>query len=168
MDNLVRLLMKQEGVSECRLYSQLPQQLSNGSKTHPKQIRQKAGNAMAHDEARVYGALQAMFNAKPDLAICSGQDLFVYECKLTLDFDAAQQQRTQNIAQVWATLLYADLGFPSEPEVHMRTLGLAMFAPDVSWESVSLIAEVTYPANDRTRLALAHASHLVSNGDIAE
>jgi hypothetical protein len=42
MDDLTRIIMKQESVDDCRLYSQLPESLSNPKYTHPKQIRQKA------------------------------------------------------------------------------------------------------------------------------
>jgi len=72
MDELTEIIKRQENVNECRLYSQLPKVLCDCRETHPKQIRAKAhseGVSLSTDEMRVYGAVQAMFNAKPDLAI---------------------------------------------------------------------------------------------------
>ena len=48
----------------------------------------------------------------------------VYEAKYTLGFDEAQLVRTRRIAEVWAELLYEDLGFSDTATVHVRTLGL--------------------------------------------
>ncbi len=158
LDELVRMLMAQEDVFECRLYTELPEGLNNSSMTHPKQIRQKAGNVLSRDEGRVYGALQGMFNAKPDLAICIDDDLLIYEAKLTLDFDREQMERTKNIAKVWAKLLFKDLGFVSPPNVQVLKLGLAKYKPDVSWQEIADIADTVYPAEDRTRSVLAHAA----------
>ena len=157
MDDLVRLLMRQEAVPQCRLYSELPEELSDGSKTHPNQIRKKAGDLLTPGESRVYGAMQGMFNAKPDLAVCLEDEVILYEAKLTLDFDAQQLKRTRNIGEVWANLLYADLGYKKPPNLRVLKLGLAKFSPDVSWEEVSKIADATYGEPDRTRLALAIA-----------
>ncbi|MFZ4526631.1 MAG: hypothetical protein ACOYOE_14160 [Chlorobium sp.] len=107
LDDMVRMLMEQESVSECRLYSELPDELSNGSKTHPKQIRQKAGNLFTPEEECVFGAMQGMFNAKPDLVVCINEELLIYEAKFTLDFDLKQMKRTENIGKIWAALFYA-------------------------------------------------------------
>jgi len=158
---MVRMLMGQESVSECRLYSELPDELSNGSKTHPKQIRQKAGNLLSPDEERVFGAMQGMFNAKPDLVVCINEELLIYEAKFTLDFDLKQMTRTENIGKIWAALFYADLGYTKPPAVKVLKLGLAKFSPDISWEDVSRISANIYADNDRTRVAIENACSII-------
>ena len=164
MDDMVRMIMRQESVHECRLYSELPDDLRNWRKTHPKQIRFKAGKQLSSGEQIVYGAMQGMFNAKPDLAICLENTLLVYEAKFTLGFDAEQTARTERIAEVWAKLLYGDIGFENEPgDVQVRTLGLAKFSPDISWEDIGRIAERIYPTGDRTRVALENAVSFATN-----
>jgi len=93
LDNLTRIIMKQEGVSECRLYSELPETLKNPKLTHPKQIKQKATSAnipLNAGEIKVYGAMQGMFNAKPNLVITVDNLLLVCEAKFTELFDQAQ------------------------------------------------------------------------------
>lgn len=155
MDSLVAIVARQEEVSDYRLYSQLePRELCTPHLTHPKQIRFKAAGALTESENKVYGAVQGMFNAKPDLVVCIGTHLLVYEVKLTLDFDQEQLKRTRNISEVWAQLLYRDLGFQSPPEVTILTLGLARYKPDMSWERVKQIADEIYPESDRSRRAL--------------
>lgn len=154
MDNLTKLLMKQEKVEECTLYSQLPSALNDISSTHPKQIRQKADEkciSLTEGEKKVYGAMQGMFNAKPDLVITIDDLLLVCEAKFTEKFDDKQIKRTQKISQVWAELLYEDLGFTEQPIYTVFKLGAAKSNPDISWEDVSKIAERTYPEGDRTR-----------------
>ncbi len=79
--------------------------------------------------------------------------------KLTT-YNQAQLLRTRNILEVWTKLLYADLGFEKEPAAELRTLGLAKYHPDVSWENVLKITEATYSEHDRTRQALARAAAL--------
>ena len=160
MDDLVRLIMTQEEVTECRLYSELPEDIRDIHKTHPKQIKHKAENLLLDNEKNVYGALQCMFNAKPDLAICLNKELVVYEAKFTLGFDAEQTKRTKNIGEVWAKLLYSDLGFANIPKLKVRTLGLSNYSPDVSWEHIYEIAERIYPETDRTRIALKSAVNM--------
>jgi hypothetical protein len=157
MDDLVRLIMRQESVEACRVYSELPEDFQDYRKTHPKQIKWKADSQLTVGEQVVYGAMQGMFNAKPDLVICLDNKMFVYEAKFTLGFDAEQIGRTRKIAEVWAKLLHSDLGFEHEPNVEMRTLGMSKYAPNISWETISRIAEEVYPADDRTRVALANA-----------
>lgn len=160
MDALVRLVMAQEAVGDCRLYSELPSDLRSPDQTYPRQIRMKAQGRLSAAEQKVYGAIQGMFNAKPDLAICVGDSLLVYEAKLTLGFDQVQLRRTRNIAEVWAQLLYDDLGFRVEPKVELLKLGLSKHGPDISWEKVLGIAKETYSQHDRTLLALRQAVHL--------
>ena len=93
MDNLTRLIMKQENVTDCRLYSQLPELLNNIKNTHPKQIRQKAtaNNIVLNEgESKVYGAMQGMFNAKPDLVITIDNLLLVVKQSIQESFDEEQ------------------------------------------------------------------------------
>jgi len=161
LDDMVRLLMQQESVSECRLYSELPEELSNKSKTHPKQIRQKAGNLLTPEEDRVFGVMQGMFNAKPDLVVCIDEELLIYEAKFTLDFDLEQMKLTENIGKIWAALFYADLGYTKPPKVTVLKLGLAKFSPDISWEDVARISANIYPDNDRTRIAIENACSII-------
>jgi hypothetical protein len=158
MDSLVDLIAEQEGVTSFRLYSQLvPEELCTPHLTHPGQILKKGADSLTDPEHRVYGALQGMFNAKPDLAICLGDQLVLFEAKLTLGFDTKQLDRTKAIAEVWSKLLDHDLGFTTPPEIEVRKLGLARFDPDVSWEAVSEIAQEIYPEHDRSRRAFVNA-----------
>jgi hypothetical protein len=69
------------------------------------------GLPLGQDGARVYGAVQRMFNAKTDLALVLPNCLIVFEAKFTQKFHDVQLRRTGNIADVWATLLHRDLGF---------------------------------------------------------
>ncbi len=157
MDKMTRLLMTQEDAPNCRVYSKLPGQLAIPSKTHPKHIRQKGIQYLTPDEKRVYGAMQGMFNAKPDMAICCGNQLVVYEAKFTMPFDDEQLERTRKIGEVWRELLFEDLGFTAVPELHVLKLGMGVGQPGVSWESILEIAETVYPEGDRTRQAIRNA-----------
>ncbi len=157
MDDLTRLVMKQEGVSDCRLYSQLPEVLRDPKVTHPKQIRHKAsaeGVRLSEAEGKVYGALQGMFNAKPDLVITVDNKLLAFEAKFTEAFDEQQIKRTWNIAEVWTTLLYKDFGFAEQPEYTVIKLGAASSSPHINWTDILDIAKHTYVENDRTRIAI--------------
>lgn len=164
MDDLTRLIMKQENVSDCRLYSQLPVPLSDMRMTHPKQIRQKASAEsiqLNEGESKVYGAMQGMFNAKPDLVITIDNILLVCEAKHTESFDEQQLDRTWNIAEVWATLLYKDIGFSEPPIFSVFKLGAAIFKPHINWTDISEIAEHTYNESDRTRIAIKSGMELL-------
>lgn len=157
MDNLTQIIMKQEQVKDCRLYSELPELLNTIKKTHPKQIRQKASAnniQLSKEENKVYSAMQGMFNAKPDLVIIIDNVLLVCEAKHTESFDQEQLQRTWNIAEVWATLLYKDFGFTEMPTYTVFTLGATSYNPHITWKDISEIADKTYKENDRTRIAI--------------
>ncbi len=156
MDKLVRIIMKQEGVDACKLYSELPEILNTPNLTHPKQILQKAINkriSMSDGEINVYGALQGMFNAKPDLAITIDNLLIVFEAKFTEPFDELQLTRTRNIAEVWATLLFEEFGFTQQPLYAVFKLGAKKYNPDVSWMDVLEIAQRIYRDGDRSLAA---------------
>ena len=164
MDKLVELVMKQESIKDCRLYSNLKNPLGNPERTHPKQIRQKAESLnikLSTEELSVYGSIQGMFNAKPDLVISIDNILLVCEAKHTQKFDENQIQRTEKIAEVWANLLYKDLGFNDKPIYAVFKLGAMKFNPDINWEQISDIANGTYPENDRTRICIKTGTELL-------
>jgi hypothetical protein len=157
MDDLTKLIMKQENVNDCRLYSQLPEPLNNCKLTHPKQIRQKATSyniLLNESESKVFGAMQGMFNAKPDLVITIDNLLLVCEAKHTESFDNEQLKRTWNIAEVWANLLYEHLGYLDPPIYTVFKLGDSKFEPHIDWKDISEIADQTYDENDRSRIAI--------------
>lgn len=164
MDKLTRLIMKQEKVEDCRLYSELPDPLNNISSTHPKQIRQKADSKdikLTEGESKVFGAMQGMFNAKPDLVITIDNLLLVCEAKHTEKFDDEQLNRTWNISEVWSELLYDDFGFSEKPVYTVFKLGASDFKPHISWTDVSRIADETYSEDDRTRIAIKSGLQLL-------
>jgi hypothetical protein len=72
-------------------------------------------------------------------------------------FEREQMERTEQIGEVWAKLLYKDLGFELEPTVLVRTLGLAKTSPDISWERVYRIAENYWGKDDFSLKALSRA-----------
>jgi hypothetical protein len=154
MDGICEMIAEQEGiVGNYTKYSALePEELRNPGKTHPKQLYYKLKNTgfqSKSGDSRVYGALQAMFNAKPDLVICIDNTLYIYEAKYHMTFDKLQLERTEKIGEVWAELLYRDLGFASKPKVEVRMLGLIKDKPKegefryrfISWEEVLDIAK---------------------------
>jgi hypothetical protein len=148
------------------LYSQLPEVLSNPKLTHPKQIREKAkseGIQLTQNESQVFGALQGMFNAKPDLVITVDNKLLVFEAKFTEAFDEIQLKRTENIANVWAKLLYNDFGFKMEPECHIIKLGAMKFKPHINWTDILQIAQKTYRENDRSLIVFKNGVELLKH-----
>lgn len=151
MTELVELVATQEGVKDHTPYPELDPKLRDPNSTHPKQIRFKmkeTGADISASDKKVYGEVQSMFNAKPDLLICTGNDLVVYEAKYTMYFEDEQMKRTKNIADVWAALLFEDLGFSQKPNVHVQKLGLAKYEPNLSWEKIHDVAKEHWGAND--------------------
>lgn len=166
MDSLTRLIIQQEGVPSCKLYSQLPEPLKDIAKTHPKQIRRKAEQLnidLSEGENKVYGAMQGMFNAKPDLVITIDNLLLVCEAKFTEKFDQEQLERTWNIAEVWSKLIYKDLGFNEPPVYTVFKLGARKENPEISWQNINEIAKATYGDDDRTRLAINAGVEILNN-----
>ncbi len=161
MDQLTGMVMKQEKVLNCRLYSKLPKELCDPFKTHPKQIRWKAKYQnidLSQDEYRVYGAIQGMFNAKPDIAIIVDNCLISVEVKFTLRFDGIQLDRTTKITGIWASdLLRKDFGFSSEPVYTVIKLGPSRLNSDINWSEIMEIAKCFYPENDRTYASMMSA-----------
>jgi hypothetical protein len=161
--------MTQEGINDCRLFSELPPILRDPRLTHPKQIRLKAntkGIQLSGGENIVYGAMQGMFNAKPDLVITIDTVLLVCEAKFTELFDDIQLKRTRNIAEVWATLLFEDIGFTESPAYTVFKLGAEKYYPDISWTDILEIAKQTYGENDRTRKAITAGVELLKTSKI--
>ena len=157
MDDFVQLIIEQEGAKSCRLFSKLPEILNSINKTHPRQILRKAKALNIHlnnEEKRVYGSLQAMFNAKPDLAIFLEGKMVVCEAKFTLDFDQQQLKRTKAIVEIWSKLLYQDLGYESSPEYQIWKLGLEKFNPDIAWENIIAKISEVLPKDDKSYLAM--------------
>lgn len=164
MDKLTKQIAEQENKDwdsdSFRLYSRLPEVLRDLKQIHPKDIYRKAKDHLSEDERVVYCKLQAMFNAKPDLAVITDRQIIVYEVKLTQKFDRDQLKRTRKIAEVWSKLLYRDLGFQKPPEVIMARIGPCKSCPEICWEQLSLMAQETYKINDRTCVALRNAVKL--------
>ncbi len=158
------LIAEQKEIADYTKFTDLfPDKLNDPSETHPRQIRHKMrepGKQITESDDSVYGSLQAMFNAKPDLVICTGQDLYVYEVKFTLGFDQEQLKRTENIVEVWAKELYADLGFHSPPKMHIRTLMLERYKPDMSWEQVYELAKRVWGDDDFSTRMMARVENI--------
>ena len=157
IDNIINVIIGQENVNSCRIYSELNSELNNPLKTHPRQIRQKAkelGYLLNENEIQVYGCLQAYFNAKPDLAIFLDDEIIVYEAKLMMPFDEFQIQRTNKIVEIWSKLLYEDLGYQSSPLYSLRKIGLKKYNPDISWEEIKSIASDLLKDNDKSLVTL--------------
>lgn len=157
IDLIISKIIEQEGVSNCRLYSELDVQLTNPKTNHPRQLLQKAREMnypLSSSEKRVYGCLQAYFNAKPDLAISIDTEILVYEAKLTMPFDEEQLNRTRNIADIWSSVLYKELGFTSQPKTSVLTIGLQKHNPDISWERILDIASLVLDDNDKSIISI--------------
>ena len=158
MTDLCGFVADQIGITNYTNYHNLDKELKNPSLTHPKQIAykiKKGGYQHKEADLKLYGALQAMFNAKPDLVICEGNNLYVYEAKYTLGFDSVQLTRTKEISEVWQKLFYRDLGFKSKPDIHVRKLGLKKFKPTISWEDIYEIAVRYWGQNDFSTVVLS-------------
>lgn len=163
---LTELVMKQESVSACRSLCDLHPEIDDPNRTHPGQVRQKAKRLnveLTSEENKVYGAIQGMFNAKPDLAITIDNLLIVFEAKLTEDFDAVQLQRTKNIADVWSKLLGADLGFERLPEVVIAKISAAKFCPDISWNEIFELQSHFFKPGDRSYIAFCNGLQLLTS-----
>lgn len=157
VDEIVKIIKLQENIEDCRIYSELDSELNIPSKTHPRQIRQKAKEINYNfnsNENQVYGCLQAYFNAKPDLAIILDDEIVVYEAKLFLDFDKNQLERTNKIAEIWSKLLFKDLNYLKTPKYSVKKLGFEKFNPDISWEKIRDISSKVLPIEDKSLITL--------------
>ena len=165
VDDMSRIIAKQENLKDYRSYLELPQDLNNPSETYPSQIRQKASKdniQLNKDELKLYGSLQGMFKAKPDLVICYNNQLLIYEAKFTLDFDNKQLERTNKIGKVWQYLLYKDIEFDAPPNISVLKLGLDKYKPDVSWSDVLKIANQYFDNNDLSLIAINNAANYIA------
>lgn len=104
--------------------------------------------------------MQGMFNAKPDLVIIVDNVLLTFEAKFPEPFNPQHLQRTRNISEVCATLLYNDLGIKEPPEYSVVKLG-ARDSPDIGWDDILEIARSTYPEDDRAVIALTSELNLL-------
>lgn len=167
IEQLCQVLARQNSIDSYTEYASLPIEFRDCMKTNPKQLYYKlreAGLLKSKADTIVYGSLQAMFNAKPDLVICTGSELFVYEAKLSLDFDQEQLERTRKIAEVWSEVLYPDLGFDRPPQVNIRKLGLDRYNPDISWEKVYEMAKNHWNEGDLSVRVFFHIDTLAKLG----
>ena len=160
MNELCALIARQNGVKSYTNFLDLPEKINNHKQTHPRQIHFKLkdmGWLKSEGDHVVYGNLQAMFNAKPDLLICYGSNLVVYEAKYTSGFSEEQMTRTKKIGCVWKKLFFRDLGFTAEPSLSVRTLGMACreHEPDISWEKIYNIALRRWGESDFSVAALS-------------
>lgn len=158
MNELIDLIARQNDVISYTHFPHLPDFIKNPDQTHPKQILFKLrdrGLLEIEGNKVVYGNLQAIFNAKPDLVVCNGSNLVVYEAKYTSGFHTEQMERTKKIGCVWQKLLFRDLGFASEPSLTIRKLGMASTRPDISWETVYEIAEKHWGESDFSVVVLS-------------
>jgi len=165
MDDLTRIIIQQENVNNCKLYSSLDNIiLKNPELTHPKQIRQKAtskGIQLTEEESKVFGAMQGIFNAKPDLVVTIDNLLLVFEAKFTEKFDKEQLKRTKKITKIWSQLLYKDFGFIKPPNCFVIKLGANKYSPDINWSTIYEIVKNTYTENDRTFIAFKASIELL-------
>jgi hypothetical protein len=165
MDKIVGVVARQEELDTYTSFSDLADVLKDPSKTHPKQIRHKAASEGIHlskEDSRLYGAIQGMFNAKPDLAVTVPGVIIAYEAKFTQAFESEQTSRTEKITQVWSEILYEDLGFKNPPSYFVSTIGPGKLKPDISWEWLLRVAGETFATDDRTYIALQNAVSLLS------
>lgn len=152
--SICELIATELGKSSYTKFCDLPEELRKPSETHPRQIyfkMRKQGFTL--EDLSIYGALSSFFNAKPDLVVCEGSNLFAFEVEYTLNFDSEQLVRTKRIAEIWKNLLYRDLGFAAKPSVHVRKVGLEKHNPDISWEKIAGIARRHLREGDLTNIA---------------
>ena len=163
MISLCNFIVQQNEITNYTEFDKLQEELQNPSLTHPKQIAykiKKGGFQHKEDDLKLYGTLQAMFNAKPDLVICEGSNLYIYEAKYTLNFDPVQLERTEEIGKVWQKLLYGDIGFNTEPKLYVRKLGLKKYEPDAAWEDVFNIAVKVWGQDDFSTKVFSKVFHI--------
>ncbi|NOX45427.1 MAG: hypothetical protein GXO89_00435 [Chlorobi bacterium] len=160
MSKLSKIVVVQEGLNGF----DINQILKEIKSTHPSKFKQRADT---ENKRKVFGTIQGMFNAKPDLAITIDNKLIVIEAKFTEAFDEVQMKRTRNIAEVWASLLYEDFGFTKKPEYDVYKLGAKKYRPNIKWTEVLDIARNTYRNGDRTLSSIENGVNLLKeiNGE---
>jgi hypothetical protein len=114
------------------------------------------------DDLRVYGAIRAMFNAKPGLATTVDQYLLVIEAEIPGPFDQTQLLRPTKIAQVWSRdLLRGLLGFKTEPTFAVVRLDASIYSLGISWSEITTIPPKFYCASDKTAVVFRGALGLL-------
>ncbi len=167
MASLVELVARQSGIEDFTPFAELPSDLKDPTQTHPKLIALKFRvfhqDQMRPDDSKLYGSLQGIFSTKPSLAICLEDEMRVYEANYSLGFDSSSVCRTAQIAEIWANLLFQDLGYVSPPMVQVLKLGMEDTEPCVSWEKVAFIADEVLGSCDPTSRAFKEAVVSVRN-----
>ena len=114
---------------------------------HPKDFSRYLADT--EDDKLFYREFSALFNAKPDfLLICDGLMVWL-EVKFWVPFDRKQLQRTQNIANLCSSDLFAPV-FGNQPN-HVAKLGTKRHiharcdGDFIDWADVALIAEELLP-----------------------
>jgi hypothetical protein len=167
LDEMVRLIAQLEGCSQYVLYSNLPKPLNVPASTHPRQIHDKIiskkklnpPRTFSNEERKVFKVMKEIFLARPDLAIAVDGALVVVETALAMPMTSERMALTRKIAHVWANLLYPDFGFEQPPQWRVCSLSRIPQQkneqhPDMTWFDIREIARATYPATDRTVVAL--------------
>jgi len=163
IDDIVKSIAQKMNfeISTYTSYKDLPDDLNNSSKCHPRQIANKLekekGRTWKQNDILLYRKLSQVFTAKPDLLITIGNMLLVFEAKYTLEFDPDQMNLTKMIAEIWADILFMDLGYSKKPAIKVVALGKKNETKKqpikASWEVIKDSVVKIYPANDLTRKA---------------
>ncbi|MDR1804585.1 MAG: hypothetical protein LBQ94_13365 [Treponema sp.] len=166
MDDLVESLMKHYKINDdCRMYSELKEKGLETS--YPGRIIKKALEidvdlTKKENEKIIYEEIQKLFYSSPDLLITIDDYLIVIEAKFTQPFSNDQLERTRLLAEIWAELLYKDLGFrkpPDPKQIVVYKLGKKYKHVDkhdrLTWENIYDIAYVIYEGNKNDRSLIA-------------
>jgi len=125
---------------------------------HPKDFSQYLADT--EDDNLYYREFSALFNAKPDFLLICGGLMVWFEVKFWVPFDRKQLRRTQNIADLCSSDLFAPV-FGNQPNrvVKLGTKRHIHAQHDgdfIDWADVAQIAEKLLPhgANNYTAQAL--------------
>jgi hypothetical protein len=166
LNKIIQIVDNKQNI--CKSVRELKGKLKNNKLPHPSRIKYNFKgdfNKLSPEKKDFYNTLQGVFNAKPDIAITVDNVLLVGEAKLTEPFTKNQLVLTKIITQVWAELLYKNLGFDKPPKYKVFKLGKTntcrtKITSDISWTDVLRIAEGCYPVNDRSLIALKDGTKL--------
>jgi hypothetical protein len=121
---------------------------------HPRDFGGEIERRAEHRESDLlfYREFSALFNAKPDLLIVCDQQMFWFEVKFWVAFDARQLQRTRNIAALCSSTLFAPLfnGYPGEV-VKLGTRRHRVVRKGgniIDWADVAELAEKVLPGGE--------------------
>ncbi len=127
----------------------LPQLQGKNPKDFSRYLADTKDDKLSEDDKLFYREFSALFNAKPDfLLICDGLMVWL-EVKFWVPFDGKQLQRTQNIADLCSSELFAPV-FAKHPnrvvkvgtERHIKAKRDGDF---IDWADVAKIAEELLP-----------------------